>query len=284
MAPRPRTYGTRRSHAKAAGELVNGTPAEEPDIAIQNGDEISAKTRICQAKDSGTPEKEKQGMTSQGLGKGEELAAGTHMGERAATSHVSTVEDTSMPVSPATDSLDNSRMSAQDMFPPELSREEKGSRRKSARRLVNGLGKLKDQNTTTTRGSEPNSLDHTFSSRAEAHFRPNDFTNDQQSLVGGKVDLKDAPSDLHDLAIWVAQSISTSHDNGPLSAVSEPGQDDFSAHPEQDLEMRDASDNIEDVRMTRGKKKKRLQQLKGKEPVNGMSLFSSFFVSSPKRW
>lgn len=250
---------------------------------IQNVDEMSKKTRICQAKDPATSEEEKQGITSQGLGKGDELATGTHMGERAATSHVSTVEDASIPISLATGSLENRSMSAQEMLPPGKSIEEKGLRRKSARRLVNGLGALKDQNTTTIGGSEPTSLDHTLPSHAETHFRPNDFTKDLQSSIGGKVDLKDAPSDLRDLAIWVAQSISTLHDNGPLSAVSETSQNGFSSHPVQDIEMGDALENIEDVRMTRGKKK-RLQQLKGKEPANGMSLSSSCFASFPKRW
>lgn len=280
MAPRPRTYGTRRSHAKAAGEVVNGTPAEEPDIIIQNLDEISAQVRNCQAKDLRKSEEEKQGITSQDLGKGDELATGTHMGE---PSHMVTDEETSIPVSPTTGSLKNRRMSAQDMFPPEKSIEEKGSRRKSARRLVNGSGTLKDKRASTIVVSEPISLDQTLPSHAEAYSRPNGFTKDQQSPVGGKVDLKDAPSDLHDLAIWVAHSISILHDNGPLSTVSEPSQNDFSSHPEQDIETSHALDDIEDVRMTRGKKRKRMQQLKGTEPVNGRSLSSSCFVSYPKR-
>lgn len=287
MAPRPRTYGTRRSHAKAAGELVNGTTADGPESKLGKIDVISARVRTGQGEDLGTSEgEEKQGTLSHGLGKEDEPATGTQGVEPAALSHVPTVEDISTPVSPATGSHKSRRMSAQDMSPPDKIIEEKGSRRKSIRKMVNGSGSLRDQNNTTIYGSEPISIDHTFPSHAEASSRPNGFINGQQSPVGGKVDLKDTPSDLHDLPIWVAQSISRLSDKSPLSATSEPSQNDFSSYPGQDVEMPDALDNLEGVRMTRGKEKKRLQQLKGKgkEPVDGMSPSSLRFMSFLKRW
>ena len=287
MAPRPRTYGTRRSHAKAAGELVNGTTADGPESKLGKIHVISASMRTGQGEDLGTSGgEEKQGTPSQGLEKEDETATGTEVVEPAALSHVPTAEDISIPVSPASGSRKNRRMSAQDMSPPDKIIGEKGSRRKSIRKLVNGSGSLTDQNNTTMNGSEPNSTNHSFPSRAEASSHPNGFIDGQQSPVGSKVDLKSIPSDLHDLPIWVAQSLSRLSVKSPLSAISEPSQNDFSSQPEQDVEMTEALDNVEGVRMTRGKERKRLQQLKGKgkEPVNGMSPSSLRFMSFLKRW
>ena len=287
MAPRPRTYGTRRSHAKAAGELVNGTTADGPGSKLGKIDVIFARVKTGQGEDLGTSEgEEKQATLSHGLGKEDEPATATQVVEPAALSHVPTVEDISISVSPTSGSHKNRRISAQDMSPPDKIIEEKSSRRKSIRKLVNGSGSSRDQDNTTINGSGPISVDHTFPSRAKESSRPNGFINGQQSPVGGKVDLKDTPSDLHDLPIWVAQSISRLSDKSPLSAISEPSQNDFGSHPEQDVEMTDALDNLEGVRMTRGKEKKRLQELKGKgkEPVNGMSPSSLRFMSFLKRW
>ena len=283
MAPRPRTYGTRRSHAKAADELVNGTTAEEPEPKPRKVDVVSARIWTGQGQDLDALQKEeKQGTLSQGLGKEDESVSGIPVGEGAALSQISNVEDISIPVSPATSSLKDKRMSARDILPPDKSVEESGSRRKSVRRLVNGSGILKDQNTTSI--MEPISINHISPSQAEATCRPNGFTEDQQSPVGDAIDLKNTPSGLHDLPIWIAQSIRKLLDKSPLSAISEPSQKDFSSHPGQDVEMSDALDNVEDVRMTRGKERKRLQQLKGKEPANGMGPFSTCFISLLKRW
>lgn len=287
MAPRPRTYGTRRSYAKAASELVNGTTVDKHESKLGKIDVISATMRTSQGEDLGTSDgEENQSTPSQGLEKEDEPATGTQVVEPAALSHVPTVEDISIPVSPASSSPKESRMSAQDMSPPGKIMEEKGSRRKSTRKLANGLGSLRNRDNTTMNGSEPVSVDDTFPLRTEASSLPNGSINGQKSPIGRKIDLKDTPSDLDNLSIWVAQSISRLSDESPLSAISEPSQNDLNSHPEQDVEMIDALDNLEGVRMTRGKEKKRLQQLKGKgkEPVNGMSPSSLRFMSFLKRW
>lgn len=275
MAPRPKTYGTRRSYAKPAGELVNGTTADEPEPRFRRVDVVSESRRSGKVKIPGTVRiEEREDIPSQNLGEEDGPASGTSAGEGALLSHTPNCEDTSTTVSPMSGPPQNRRMSAQDMLPLDASTKERRSSRKSTRRSGNGSATSEDQSLITKTGLESIPIDHTSLSHDKAFFRPNGFTQEQQSC---NIDLKDTPSDLNNLAIWVAQLIRKYSDKTPLSAISEPRQEDITSQPGQNIETRDALDNVEGVPMTRGKERKRLQQLKRIEPVNGMSLCLSYF-------
>ena len=274
MAPRPKTYGTRRSHVKLVGEKVNGTTTDEPEPELRRVDVMTERTGAGQEKDVGAARsEEKQDTPLQGLGKEDKSTSGTLVGKRVSLSRTPNLEDRFTHISPTSGSVKNRSMSAQEILPPDTSGKESGSRRKSIRRLVNRSVTLEKQSIISNTGFESILVDHTSLSPAKANSRPNGFTEDhQQSHVSRDIDLKDTPSDLYDLAIWVAQSISRYSDKSLLSATSEPRQKDSSPQSVQETKMIDALDNVEDVRMTRGKEKKRLQQLKEKEPATGMSL------------
>ncbi len=273
MAPRPKTYGIRRSYAKPAGELVNGTTADEPELELRRHDRTSASARSDKEEYLGTVRIEgKQDILSKGLGKEDGSASSTPAAEGDAPSNTPNGDNKFTTVSSASGSLPNRRMSGQDMLPLVASVKERGSNRKSTRRLVNGSATSEDQNSITKTDLHSTPIAHTSSSQAKADFRPNGATKEHQSPIGRDVDLKGAPSDPKSLAIWVAQLISKSSDKRPLQAMFEPKQKDLSSQPERDIEIGDTLDNLEGVRMTRGKERKRLLQLKGKEPVNGTSL------------
>ena len=272
MAPRPKTYGARRSHAKPAGELVNGTAADVSERKMGNIDVMS--TGIADGKEKAlgmAPREEKQDILSQGPRKEDGLALAKTMEECAAPERAPNVEDHSRSISPKPWSLRNRRIPAQDMLPPDVPVKEHDSRRKSIRRSVDGSATPQNQNLITNKEFQPMLTDRGSPSYAKTTFHPNGFTeHHQHSHVGRGIDLKDKPSDLHDLGSWVAQLVRKCHqDENPSSIISEPRQKEFRPQPGQDIEMSDALENVEDVRMTRGKEKRRLQLLKGKEPANG---------------
>lgn len=275
MAPRPKTYGARRSHAKPVGEQMNGTRADESENSPRKIDVMSMIIRKGQEKRLATaPREEKQNILLQSLKKEDELASGTTAGESTASEGKQGLEDKSKPVSPAPWSLQNRTMSAQDMLPPQTPVKKHGSRRKSTRKPTDGSTTLLNQNLSTERGSRSMPIGHASPSHAKATFRPNGVTEDHKhSPVAHDIDLNDGPSDLHSMGDWVAQLIRKCHlTKEPLSVISEPRQEGFRSEPGHDIGMSDALENVEDVRMTRGKAKKRLQQLKGKELANGSGM------------
>ena len=282
MAPQPKTYGTRRSHAKPACGLVNGTTANEPDFQVRKADVNSQGMGTGKEKDSGTTRKEeKQDIPSQGLRKEDESASGTPLGGPAAPLRMSEVEDESTTTSPAPGFLENRRMSTQDMLPPGTLLKERGSSRKSIRRSLDESATSGNHKAIGSTGFDSISIESISPSQAKSNFRPNGFTEDHgRSPVRRDIDFKDTPNDLSDLGGWVAQLISKHSEKSALSIVLEPRQEDSSTRPRQDTEIKDDLDNVEGVRMTRGKEKKRLQQLKGKLLANGKSLISRFYLAS----
>ena len=277
MAPRPKTYGARRSHAKPAGELVNGTAADVSERKLGNIDVMS--TGIADGKEKAlgiAPREEKQSILSQGPRKEDGLALAKTMEECAAPERAPNIEDHSRSILPKPWPLRNRGIPAQEMLPPDVPVKEHNSRRKSIRGSVDGSATPQNQNLITNKEFQPMLTDRGSPSYDKATFHPNGFTeHHQHSHVGRDIDLKDKPSDLHDFGSWVAQLVRKCHQDGnPSSIISEPRQKEVWPQPRQDVEMSDALENVEDVRMTRGKERKRLQLLKGKEPAqgNGMSL------------
>lgn len=233
---------------------------------------MSASTRSGKQKNLETVRKEeKQDLPLQGLGKEDDSAPGPPVGQHITPPCTTNVENESTTVSPAPGSVTNRRISAEDTSLAGKSTEGRGSRRKSTRTSVNGPATSGNQDSTTKAGFEPIQIDRTSPSHAKAIFPSNGFTDDQQSSLGRNGDLGEIPSDLHHLGIWVAQSIGKHSDKRALLAVSEPRQKEPSPQTGQDIETSDALDKVENGRMTRGKEKKRLQQLKGKEPTNDSS-------------
>lgn len=251
---------------------MNETTAGELEPKVRKFDMMPEGMGNGKEKDPGTARKEeKQDIPSQGPGKEDESASGTPVGEPAAQSWTPNVQDKSTTVSPAPGSPINGRKSAPDMLPPDTSTKERGLRRKSIRRSLNGSAILENQNLIRGPGFESIPKEHSSPSYTKANFRPNGFTEGRErSLVGGDINLKDTPSDLNDLGDWVAQLISKHSEKSLLSAIPEP-KEDSSLQPGQDTEMTNALDNVEDVRMTRGKEKKRQQQLKGRQPADELS-------------
>ena len=276
MAPRPKTYGVRRSHAKPAGELVNGTAVDVSERRMENIEAMSTRIRNGKEEGLGTApkEEEKQNVLSQALGKEDGLASAKTAGGCAAPECAPNVELNSTSISPKPWSLRNRTIPAHDMLPPDVPVKEHDSRRKSIRRSVDGAATPQDQNLITKKGLQSMPTDGASPSCAKATFRPNGFTEQhQQSPIGHNIDLKDRPTNLQDLGIWVARLIRRCHQHeNPSSLISEPSQIDSRPQRRQDVEMSDAFENVEDVRMTRGREKKRLQLLKGKEPANGIGM------------
>ena len=272
MAPRPKTYGARRSYVKAVGEEVNGARADESEHDLRKVDFMSVMLRKSKEKGLLTaPREEKQNILSQSLKNEDRLASGTAVGESTASEGTLDVEDKSKPVSPVPWSLRKKRMSAQDMLPPHTPVKEHGSRRKSIRRPIDGSATLQDQNLSTEKGFQSMPIENAPPSYVKATLHPNGVTEDRQhSPVSHDIDLNEIPCDLHSLGTWVAQLIRKCHKTkDPLSVISGSRHKESRPEPGQDIEMNDAPENVEGVRMTRGKERKRLQQLKGKELANG---------------
>ena len=286
MAPRPKTYGARRSHVKQAGELVNGTTADEGERRPRKTGFISM--RISNGKEKGleaAPKETKQNILSPSLMKEDTFSSRTIVSDCAAPEHEKETYGKPTTVSPVPWSLRKRKTSAQDMLPPETPATDHGSRRKSLRRSVDGSETPQNQDHIAENGFQSMPIDLASSSYAKLTFGPNGNTEDHRvSPVDHRIDLNDRPSDLNTLNIWVAQLVRRCHqDKNPVSAKSEQRQTDSRPHTEQDIEIADGLENVEDVRMTRGKKKKRLQQLKGKELANdngmGLPLMCSHFAS-----
>ena len=286
MAPRPKTYGARRSHVKQAGELVNGTTADEGERRPRKTDFISMK--ISNGKDKGleaAPKETKQNILSPSLMKEDTFSSRTTVRDCAAPEHEKETYGEPTTVSPVPWSLRKRKTTAQDMLPPETPATDHGSRRKSLRRSVDGSEKPQNQDSIAENGFQSMPIDHASPSYAKLTFGPNGNTEDHRvSPVDHRIDLNDRPSDLNKLNIWVAQLVRRCHqDKNPVSARSKQKQTDSRPQIEQDIEMTDALENVEDVRMTRGKERKRLQQLKGKELANdngmGLPLICSHLAS-----
>lgn len=270
MAPRPRTYWARRSYAKPAGDLVNGNTTEDAEQKFLKVDVTSMRTRKGKEKDLGTaPIEETQDILSQCSGKEDESAPGTVVVEAAAPSRTPDIEENSTTVLPVARSLRKRKMSAQDIPTPDTSLEEHGSRRKRIRRSFDGSATPEKKSLIFKARVRFIPIDRTAPSSAKAASRGNGFIeNYQQSPVDRDVYLKDIPSDLNNLAIWVTQLIRKSHqDENLFPPISEPGKNNSSPLPGHDIETGDASVNVGDVRMTRGNERKILQRLKGKSRV-----------------
>ena len=271
MAPRPKTYGARRSHVKQADELVNGITADEGERRPRKIDFISM--RISNGKEKGheaAPKETKQNILSPGLVKEATLSSETTVGDGAAPELEKEVYGKPTTVSPVPWSLRKRKTSAQDMLPPDTPATDHGSRRKSLRGSVDRSETLQIQDTIAENGFQSMPIDHASPSYVKVISGPNGNTeNHRVSPVDHRIDLNDRPSDLHTLGIWVAQLVQKCHDKNPVSETAEQRQTDLRPQPEQDVEMTDVQENVEDVRMTRGKEKKRLQQLKRKELING---------------
>ena len=277
MAPRPKTYGARRSHVKQAGELVNGSTADEGERRARKIDLISM--RISNGKEKGlevAPKETKQNILSPGLMKEDTLSYGTAVGDCAAPEHEKDIHGKSTTVSPVPWSLRKRKTSAQGMLPPNTPATDHGSRHKGLGRSVAGSETPQIQDTIAENGFQSMPIDHASPSYAKVTSGPNGNTEKHRvSPVDHRIDLNDRPSDLHTLNIWVAQLVRQCHHvEHPISETSEQKQTEFRPHTEQDVEMTDVPENVEDVRMTRGKEKKRLEQLKWKELANenGMGL------------
>ena len=271
MVPRPKTYGARRSHVKQADELVNGITADEGERRPRKVDFISMT--VSNGKEKGheaAPKETKQNILSPGLMKEDTLSTETAVGDGAAPELEKEVYGKPTTVSPVPWSLRKRKTSAQVMLPPDTPAIDHGSRRKSFRRSVDGSKTIPIQGTIAENGFQSMPIDHAPPSYVKVTSGPNGNTeNHQVSPVDHRIDLNDRPSDLHTLDIWVAQLIQKCHDKNPVSETAKQRQTDLRPQPKQDVEMTDVQVNVEDVRMTRGKEKKRLQQLKGKELANG---------------
>lgn len=271
---------------KPVGEQMNGTGADESEHNLRKFDVMSMIIRKGQEKRLATaPREEKQNMLSQSLKKEDGLASGATAGQSTASEDALDLEDKSKPVSPTPWSLKNRTASAQGMLPPEIPVKKQGSRRKSTRKPTDGSVTLLNQNPSTEKKFESMPIRYASPSHAKATVRLNGVTEDlQHSPVGYDIDLNDGPSDLHNVGIWVAQLIRECHQTRDLlSVISEPTQGEVRPEPGHDIEMSDALGNTGDVRMTRGKAKKRLQQLKGKKLANGNGMsppLSCSFIAS----
>ena len=272
MAPRPKTYGARRSHVKQDDELANRTTADEGEHRPRKTDFISM--RISNGKEKGleaASKETKQDILSPGLMKEDTSSSRTTVRDCAAREHEKETYGKPTTVSPVPWSLRKRKTSAQDMLPPDTPATDHGSHRKSLRRSVDGSETPQIQNPTTENGFQSIPIDRASPSYAKLTFGPNGNIEDHRvSPVDHRIDLNDRPSDLNTLDIWVAQLVRRCHqDKNPVSAKSEQRQTDSRPQTERDIGMTDALENVEDVRMTRGKERKRLQQLKGKELANG---------------
>ena len=283
MAPRPKTYGARRSHVKQAGELVNGTTADEGEQSPRKTD--LGPIRISNGKEKNleaAPKETKQNILPPGLMKEDTLSSRTTVRDCAAPEHKKESHGKVTTASPVPRSLRKRKMSAQEMLPPDTPAKDHGSRRKSLR---TSSETPQNQDSIAGNGFQSMPVDHASPSYAKVHVGSNGNTEDRQvSSVDHRIDLNDRPRDLNTLNIWVAQLVRRCHQAmNPVSAKSKQRQIDSRPQTEQDKEMTDALENVEDVRMTRGKERKRLQQLKWKEFANdhgmGLPLMSSHLAS-----
>ena len=281
MAPRPKTYGTRRSHAKQVVELVNGTAADEVDPEMNRSHATSTKISPREVNDIGTArQEEKPEIALQGPGKEDEPPSGTPIGGRSANSHTNDVKKRAKTLLPALRSLKNGKELAPGMLPPELSMKERDSRRTSIRRSANGSAISDNQDLATKTSFDPIPVDGAAPLQAKATLRPNGFSEEQNGCpISSDIDLKAVPSSLHNLAIWIAQLINQCSKTNASSGTNEPSKNDPGPQNGRNIEMNEAIENVEEARMTRGKERKRLQQMQGNEPASGMSIsLSCFFI------
>ena len=281
MAPRPKTYGTRRSHAKQVVELVNGTAADEVDPEMIRSHAISTKILPGEVKDIVTArQEEKPDIALQGPGKEDEPPSGTPIGRRSPDSHTDVVKGNMKTLLPALRSLKNGRESAPGMLPPELSLKERNSRRTSIRRSVNGSAISDNQDLASKTSFESLPVDRAAPLQAKANLRPNGFSEEQNGCpISSDIELRAIPSSLHNLAIWVAQLINICSKKNAVSGIIEQSKNDSGRQNGRHIEMNEAIENVEEARMTRGKERKRLQQMKGNEPASGMSIsLSCLFI------
>ena len=282
MAPQPKTYGTRRSHAKPVGELVNGTTADEPEPRWERSDVKSTRMVTTKEDHSTKRKEEREEEPSQVLEKKDESASIIPVGDRVAGPHTPNVEDEPSTVSPALGSLKKGTISAPNILPPDQSKKELDSRRNSTRRSINRPTTSENERNVPSVGLESIPVVHTFPSDAGAISCPNGMTEDnQQSLVGHGIDLRDSPNNLRDIAIWVARLIKKLSDKSLLPSIAEPKQKAPSPQYGAITDTNDSLDNVEYGRMTRGREKKRLEQLKGKDLAKGMSLSLSILCIAP---
>ena len=286
MAPRPKTYGTRRSHAKQAVELVNGTAADEVDPEMNRSHATFKKISPREVKDIGTArQEEKPEIALQDGGKEDEPPSGTPIGGRSADSHTDDVKEEMKALLPPLRSLRNGRKLAPGMSPPDLSMKERDSRRTSIRRPANRSAISDNQDLATKTSFESLPVDRAAHFQAKASLRPNGFSEEQKGCpISSDTELKAIPSSLHNLAIWLAQLINKCSKTNASSGINEPSKNDPGPQNGRHIEMNEAIENVEEARMTRGKERKRLQQMKGNEPASGMSISLSCLLSLPKTY
>ena len=285
MAPRPRTYGARRSYVKSAGEIVHGVATDESEQRTERSDRIATWKRNGngKGKDLGTSFKGRALNSVPHVWEAEnESAFGTSDGERT-TPRTLYDERGSTAFTPATTFPRNERTSARDIPSPGRSIKHTSSRLKSTKEQANGSATRATQDHVTKQDIQSTPINITSPSQAKATFLPNGFTKDhQQSPRRHGIDLDERPNDPDKFATWIAQLIRKVHqESNALTAVSEPRQEDSNGEPGQDNGMSEAVENVEDVRMTRGKEKKRLQQLKAKESANGTCLSFLYRLNVP---
>ena len=275
MAPRPKTYGTRRSHAKQTEELVNGAAADEVDPELNRSHATSKKILPREVKDIDIArQEEKPEIALQGPGKEDEPPfLGTPIGGRSADSHTDDFKEKVKISLPALRSLRNGRKLAPGMLPPDLSMKERDSHRTSIRRSVNGSAISDNQDLAIKTSFESLPVDRAAHLQAKANLRPNGFSEEQNGCpITSDIELKAIPNSLHKLAIWVAQLINKCSKTNASSGIKEPSQNDPGPQNGRHIETNEAVENVEEARMTRGKERKRLQQMKGNEPTSGMSI------------
>ena len=277
MAPQPKTYGARRSRAKLAGGLVNGITGDESGNILRKIDIMSMKTRNHTRKELViAPKGEKQEhVVLQISRKEDKSASGEPERGHATPSRNLNAEDKSTTSSPVARSLQRkNKTSARHILPLDISLKEPGPHHEEIQSSINGPAILETQNYITKSVLQSDLVGCTSPLHPKAAFPPNGFTaKHQQSSLMPDIGLKDTPSNLKKLAIWVTHLISKDHQNkSHLSAMPEPRQKEPSPQPGQNIEMSNALANV-DVRMTRSREKKILQRLKGNVSVNGMNLF-----------
>ena len=275
MAPQPKTYGARRSRAKLAGGLVNGITVDDSESILRKIDIMSMKTRNHTRKELViAPKGEKQDDVVLPISRKEdESASGEPERGHATPSRTLNAEDKSTTTSPVKRSLQRKKKtSARHILPLDISLKESGPHHEEIKSSINGPAIPETQDCIKT-VLQSDLVGCTSLLHPKATVPPNGFTaKHQQPSLMPDIGLKDTPSNLNKLAIWVTHLISKDQNKSHLSIMPEPRQKESSPQPGQDIEMSDALENV-DVRMTRGREKKILQQMKGKASVNGMNLF-----------
>ena len=280
MAPRPKTYGARRSRAKLAGGLVNGITSDESANILKKIDIMSMGTRNHTRKNLViAPKGEKQEDVVRQILRTEDQSAFGERGREHATPLRTPNHEDKSTTSGTRSQQRKRKMSARDILHPDTSLREPGQYHESIRFPINGSAIPKTQDCFTETALQPVLLECTPPSHPRTSFPPNGFTADhQQSPLGPDIGLRDMPINLNEFATWVARLISVEHQNkSHSSAMPEPRQKESSPQPGQGIEKIDASENV-DVRMTRGRERRRLQELKGKASINGTSLSLLFLL------